>query len=78
MTIEQLVSVTHAQPFRPFRVHLADGRALDIQHPDFIARSPAGRTVVIYKADETLEIVDLLLVSSIEVLNGQAQSPKSP
>jgi len=72
MTVEQLQATQHAKPFRPYRIHMADGRSLDVHHPDFVARSPAGRTIVVYKADDTSEIVDLLLVTSLEVLNGQS------
>ena len=61
----------HAQPFRPYRIHLADGRHVDVRHPDFVARSPAGRTAIVYKADETCTVVGLLLVTSLEVLNGK-------
>ena len=71
MTVEQLQATQHAQPFGPYRIHMADGRSLDVQHPDFVARSPTGRTIVVYKPDDTSEIVDLLLVTSLEVLNGQ-------
>lgn len=74
MTVEQLLQSMHAQPFKPFRLHLADGRRLDIVHPDFVARSPSGRTVIVYKPDESFEIVDLLLVVSIEVSNGKSAS----
>ncbi len=71
MTVEQLTQVQHARPFRPYRIHLTDGRHLDVVHPDFVARSPKGRTVIVYKSDESFEIIDLLLVVSLEVLNGQ-------
>jgi hypothetical protein len=70
MTTEQLVTHIHASPFRPFRIHLADGRHLDVKHPDFIARSPSGRTATIYTAEETSETIELLLVTSLETLNG--------
>ena len=73
MTIEQLSTVHHAQPFQPFRLHMANGRSLDVVHPDFLSRSPSGRTVVVHhRRDDTFEIVDLLLVASIETLNGHA------
>ncbi len=71
MTIEHLISFQRAQPFQPYRLHLADGRELDVKHAEFLARSPAGRTIVMHKADETFEVVDLLLVVSLEVLNGK-------
>jgi hypothetical protein len=71
MTIEQLSTVHHAQPFQPFRINMADGRSVEVQHPDFISRSPSGRTIVVHKRDDTFEIIDLLLVASIETLNGK-------
>ncbi len=72
MNVEQLQTVQHAQPFRPYRIHMADGRSLDVHHPDFVARAPTGRAVVVYKPDDTFEVVDLLLVASLEVLNGHS------
>lgn len=70
MTIQQLEAMHQARPFCPFRVHLADGRHLDVQHPEFLARSPSGRTVMIAKPDDSFEVVDLMLVTSLEQLNG--------
>ena len=72
MNVEQLQRVQHARPFRPYRIHMADGRSLDVHHPDFVARSASGRTIIVYGPDDTFEIVDLLLVASLEVLNGQS------
>lgn len=70
MTTEQLTQHIRAVPFRPFRIHLADGRHLDVKHSDFIARSPGGRTAVVYTGRETTETIDLLLVASLETING--------
>jgi hypothetical protein len=67
----------HAQPFRLYRIHMADGRSLDVRHPDFVARSPSGRTIVVYGPDDTCEIVDLLLVASLELLDGQSGEKRS-
>lgn len=77
MNVEALQRMQHAQPFRPYRIHMADGRSLDVQHPDFVARSPAGRTVIVYKPDETFEVLDLLLVASLELLNGQSAEKRA-
>lgn len=71
MTIEQLRTVYQAEPFQPFTLHLADGRSVPVRHREFMARSPAGRTVIVYQPDESHEIIDLLLVTSIAVLNGE-------
>jgi hypothetical protein len=66
MTIEQLRNMLHAQPFRPFDIHLADGRSLPVEHPEFVGQSPSGRTIGVGLADDTIEIVDLLLVTSLK------------
>lgn len=66
-----------AQPFRPFRIHLADGRDLDVVHPEFLARSPGGRTAVLFTADDHMEAFDLLLVTSLETINGKTRQRRS-
>jgi len=71
MTVELLQTMQHAQPFRPYRIHMADGRSLDVHHPEFVARTPTGRGAIVFKPDDTFEVIDLLLVASLEVLNGQ-------
>jgi hypothetical protein len=72
MTIEQLRTVHRARPFRPFQLHLADGRRLHVPHPDFLSHSPKGRTVIVFADDDSFSIVDLLLVTRIEIQNGTA------
>jgi hypothetical protein len=66
MTADQLRAVRNANPFRPFKIHLADGRALPVRHRDYVSQSPGGRTVIIYESEEAFNLVDLLLVSAIE------------
>ncbi len=73
MTIEQLRNVHRAQPFRPFTIHLADGRQLLVPHPDFLSHSPTGRTIIVYQMDDNFSVVDLLLVTELEV-HGSPQS----
>ena len=68
MTIEELRKIVHATPFQPFVMHIADGRAVRVPHPDFIAIGGHGRTVIVTTEDETLwNLVDLLLVTDVEV-----------
>jgi hypothetical protein len=67
MTIEKLRQFYDATPFRPFVLHLADGRAIPVAHRDFFAAAPSGRTFAIYQPDDTFNLVDLLLVRDIEV-----------
>lgn len=67
MTIEQLRAVHQATPFRPFTVHLADGRHLEVPHRDFLSHTPGGRTLIVYHGDESFSITDLLLVTELKV-----------
>jgi hypothetical protein len=67
MTIEKLKEFYQATPFRPFVIHLADGRAIPVQHRDFIAAAPSGRTIGVYQPDDTFNLIDLLLVTDLEV-----------
>lgn len=67
MTIEQLNNVHHARPFRPFTIHMGDGRTFFVQHPDFISRSPSGRTVVVHGPGESFSVLNLLLTTELEV-----------
>ena len=59
MTTEELRQMHQACPFRPFRVHLADGR------------TPTGPTGPIARPVEGLEFVDLLLVTSVAPIDGK-------
>jgi len=67
MTVEQLSNVHHAQPFRPFTIHMGDGRTFLIKHPDFISRSESGRTIIVHGSGESFSVLDLLLATELEV-----------
>jgi len=74
MTTEQLRKVHTARPFTPFTLRLADGTRLRVVSPEFLATFPSGRTVLVVTGDESYEIVDLLLVTAIDVGDGERQS----
>jgi hypothetical protein len=76
MTVEQLKQVWKADPFRPFRIHLADGRDIAVNHRDFVMSSPSGRTIIVYQPDDSFNVIDLLLVTDLEVSNGKSQRRK--
>jgi len=65
MTIDQLRWLHQAKPFQPFDIHLADGRSFPVDHPEFLSQSPGGRTIGVGVAGGTIEIIDLLLVTSL-------------
>ena len=52
MTIDQLRG--EVDPFRPFVMHLADGRNVAVQSREFMFIPPEGRTVVVWQPDEKI------------------------
>lgn len=76
MTMEQLRNVHQTRPFQPFTLHLADGRQLAVPHREFLSHSPTGRTVIVHESDDSFSIVDLLLVTRLQVHTGNG-SPRA-
>lgn len=68
MTIEALKRMMTAKPFEAFVLYVADGRQVPVQHPENIAITPQGRTVLVGLPDESFEIIDLLLVTGLRPL----------
>jgi len=74
MTIEQSRATIRQQPFRAFTIHMVDGRVFPVAHPDFVAVSPTGRTVIVFQPDDSHSVVDLLLMSELEVPPTQSKA----
>ncbi len=69
MTLNQIRATHQRQPFEPFALHLADGRALHVPHPEFLYIPPKNdRCVFVTHDDGAVEAVDLLLVVSLKPL----------
>ncbi|MGI8980352.1 MAG: hypothetical protein ACR2FY_14085 [Pirellulaceae bacterium] len=66
MTIEQLREAYNHQPFRPFTIHLADGRSILLPSREMIMSAPNGRTIVVCVGEDRFNIIDLLLVTDLE------------
>lgn len=71
MTTDKLAKIHQARPFRPFCIHFADGGHADVRHQEMLAYVPGGRTAILYSPDEQFQILDLLLISRLETLNGK-------
>lgn len=67
MTVAKLKEVYELQPFRPFTLRLADGRAIPVLHREFMMAAPSGQVVVVMQPDDTMNIIDLNLVTDIEL-----------
>ena len=66
MTIEQLRNAYEMKPFRSFVIHLADGREIAVLSREFIMTVPSGRTIVVAQPDDSVNIIDLLLITDLE------------
>lgn len=67
MTIEQIRELYDSQPFQPFVIHLADGREIYIPSREFMMTSPTGRTIGVFQPNGNANIIDLLLVTDLEL-----------
>ena len=68
MKADEIRQLLHASPFRPFVIHLADGGRWFVKHEDFVALSPNGRTMHVYRHDQpsSYAIVELMLITRLE------------
>lgn len=71
MRVQDIRQARGAEPFRPFTLHLADGREFQIDHPEFILVSRSERTIVLDDVAGNIEIIDPLLVTSLSIPSGQ-------
>lgn len=75
MRHEQIRELLRSQPFRPFTIHLPEGRAVEVVHHDFALLSPDGRTLIAYGPDSSFNMIDVMLIASIQVGPPTAQTP---
>jgi hypothetical protein len=78
MTAEQFRTVRNASPFRPFTIRIAGGKSYTVAHWDFVSQSPGGRTIIVYHAGESFSIVDLGLVTELEVRDQTPSEGQAP
>jgi len=71
MRLEPLQDLLHAAPFRPFSVHLADGKSFVVKHPDFVLLSQGGHTMVLNTDGEHFAWIEVR-----NVLRFEADSPE--
>jgi len=64
MDLQGIRAALHRQLFEPFTLRLADGRALPVPHPDFVAVGQ--RRVVVIGTDDLWSVVEPHMVVSLE------------
>lgn len=66
MTVDELKKALFARPFRPFVIRTVGGSDLRVDHPEFVALSPGGRTIAVFSTtDNAFEILDTLMIESL-------------
>lgn len=71
MTYEEVFKYVDAEPFRPFRIQIASGRAFDVRHPENIRVGENAVVVFEYESEndrvfEDFKMLGLSLVESLE------------
>jgi hypothetical protein len=71
MNTDALRGLVNAQPFRPFRLFLADGQSVDVVHHDFALLSGNGRSLVVSspRRDSDIRIISPMLIVSTRYLD---------
>jgi hypothetical protein len=67
MKIDEIRKLLHAQPFKPFLIHFAGGGRFRVAHEDFVAISPTGREMHVYLPDGDYQVVDVMLVTRLQI-----------
>lgn len=65
MDLNTLREALREKPFKPFTLHLADGRTETIGHPEFVAVGK--RVVAVVREDDSVTTIEPLLIVSLEI-----------
>jgi hypothetical protein len=68
MSADQLYTSITARPFRAFRIRMANGRSIDVFHPECITYVPSAPGARIAQRDGTDLVVEVALIVSLEFM----------
>lgn len=66
MTIEQLHEAYDIEPFRPFTVHLDDGRRIPVRTRWCMCIAPDGTEFIVQRPKERYNVIELARVAKVE------------
>jgi hypothetical protein len=86
VTIQRVEQLHERRPFVPFTIETADGKSVEIRHPEFLAQTPNGRIVIVADENDSVGFIDLLLVTKLRTVapvpddgsNGQSRPETQP
>ena len=68
MDVNVIREIVRRRPFESYRMLLEDGREFVINHPEVVAVSPTGRSLMLILPDGTHVWLEPLLIASIEMV----------
>jgi hypothetical protein len=76
VTPPSVLSYVRAEPFRPFRIHMANGKTFDVRHPEMVRVGRTNLIVFSFVSDQPdvfdeWQSVSLMLIESISHLEAQ-------
>ena len=72
MHADQLKKLLKAIPFKPFTVYMPSEKAFQIPHSDFGFVTPNGRTLIVAYNGGGVDLLDIPLITRIEVQQATA------
>lgn len=66
MSVDGIREAMNRNPFLPFTIRMTSGARVAVPHSDFAALTPSGRRIVVTSADDSVEILDVLMIEAIE------------
>ena len=67
MKIDDIRRQFEERPFRPFTIRIADGRSVKVDHPEFMALSSEGETIVVHEPGGGWRIIDTDAVTELSI-----------
>lgn len=71
MDLNSIRNALREEPFRPFALCLADGRRIEVKHPEFVAMNK--RIVIVTDEDSNTKILEPLLIVSLDDVAGKGK-----
>ncbi|MEK7675553.1 MAG: hypothetical protein AAB676_06950 [Verrucomicrobiota bacterium] len=65
MTLKTIREMREVTPFRPFKIHLTDGRALPVATPDHLFLFPTHAEILVVMPDGGFHFVDPAQIASL-------------
>jgi len=64
LDLQGVLEALRRQPFEPFAISLADGRSLNVTHPEAVA--VGRRRIIVVNPDDSWSVIEPLLIVSLD------------